>query len=142
MQPDFTTCLVFNTRMAARAVTRRYDAVLRPHNLTAAQFALLGSMSPTLGQNVTELAEHNGIERTSLTRNLDRLERRGLIASEAAGSGNGRLCRLTPEGEAMLEMLTPLWQQAQDEMQARLTADGFARTLGVLRRLADVPVAD
>ena len=138
MQVDFSTCLVFNTRMAARAVTRRYDALLRPYGVTAAQFSLLGGIRRGEGQTVSELADKNGIDRTGLTRNIDRLERMGLIASRPADKGNGRVCDLTEKGEALVEELVPLWLKAQAEMRELLSASDFSTTLTVLKRLSRV----
>jgi len=136
MQVDFTSCLVFNTRMAARAVTRRGDALLRPFGVTAAQFALLGGMLRRGGQTVTELADQNGIDRTSLTRNLDRLEKLGLIASRPAKRGNARLCDLTEAGATLVEEIVPVWTAAQTEMRELLPADDFSTTLAALKRLS------
>jgi DNA-binding MarR family transcriptional regulator len=138
MDVDFSTCLVFNTRMAARAVTRRYDGLLRPYGVTSAQFSLLGGIKRGEGQSVSELAERNGIDRTSLTRNLDRLERMGLITSAPAAKGNARVCDLTADGEALVAKLVPLWVEAQTEMRQLLSAGDFSTTLGVLKRLSRV----
>ena len=41
MADDFSRCLVSNSRMAARAITRRYDAYLRPFGITATQLLWL-----------------------------------------------------------------------------------------------------
>ena len=138
MDVDFSNCLVFNTRMAARAVTRRYDAMLRPYGVTAAQFSLLGGIRRGEGKSVSELAERNGIDRTSLTRNLDLLERMGLIVSRPAPKGNARVCDLTDEGETLVQRLVPLWVKAQAEVRELLSAEDFSTTLGVLKRLAKV----
>ena len=138
MDVDFSTCLVFNTRMAARAVTRRYDGLLRPYGVTSAQFSLLGGIKRGEGQSVSDLAERNGIDRTSLTRNLDRLERMGLITSAPAAKGNARVCDLTADGEALVAKLVPLWVKAQTEMRQLLSAGDFSTTLGVLKRLSRV----
>ena len=138
MDVDFSTCLVFNTRMAARAVTRRYDGLLRPYGVTSAQFSLMGGIKRGEGQSVSELAERNGIDRTSLTRNLDRLERMGLITSAPAAKGNARVCDLTADGEALVAKLVPLWVKAQTEMRQLLSAGDFSTTLGVLKRLSRV----
>jgi DNA-binding MarR family transcriptional regulator len=137
MQVDFSTCLVFNTRMAARAVTRRYDGLLRPYGVTSAQFSLMGGIKRGEGQTVSQLAERNGIDRTSLTRNLDRLERMGLIACRS-GKGTARVCDLTDAGEALVAELVPLWVAAQAEMRELLSASDFSTTLTVLKRLSRV----
>lgn len=138
MSDDFSTCLMANARMAARAVTRRYDAALRPYGITAAQFSLLGKVGGQEALTVSALAEANAMDRTSLTRNLDLLERMGLISSAHAPKGNGRLCALTPKGRALVAELIPIWRQGQAEMRALLTPEDFDATIKVLKRLAEV----
>lgn len=138
MADDFSLCLVTNTRMAARAVTRRYDRLLRGRGVTATQLSLMAAIRHLPGRTVSELAEFRGFERTTLTRNLDKLEQAGLIVSTPAERGNGRLCRMTPAGEALMVSLLPLWRKAQADMQDLLSADEFDRSLAVLRRLSEV----
>lgn len=138
MVDDFSRCLVSNSRMAARAITRRYDAYLRPHGLTSTQFSLLATLLLTGDQTVSQLAEARAFERTTLTRNLDRLQQMRLIASRGAEKGNGRICTVTPEGRALIERLLPLWRQAQAETEELLTEEGFDVSLKVLKRLASL----
>jgi len=135
---DFTQCMVSNSRMAARAITRRYDAYARPFGITSTQFSLLGAIISAGDRTVTELAEERGFERTTLIRNLDRLEKLGLIQSRTAELGNGRLCRLTAEGEATVQQLLPFWRKAQAEIRAELGAEKFDDTLSALKRLATI----
>ena len=138
MHDDFAQCMVTNSRMAARAITRRYDVYLRPYGLTSTQLSLLGAIKAMPDRTVSELAEARAFERTTLTRNLDRLQAMGLIASRPASKGNGRICEMTARGRALVEELIPLWRKAQAEMREALTADGFDQTLGALKRLASV----
>ncbi|HVY50637.1 MAG TPA: MarR family winged helix-turn-helix transcriptional regulator [Devosia sp.] len=135
---DFTQCMVFNTRMAARAVTRRYDAYLRPHGITATQYSLLGGIRQKPGATVSEIAEARGFERTTLTRNIDRLEAMGLVGSHPAAHGNGRVVTLTEQGDALVGALLPLWRQAQAEMRDELSPGIFDDSLKTLKRLAKV----
>lgn len=135
---DFTQCMVSNTRMAARAITRRYDAFARPFGITATQFSLLGLIIAAGDRTVTELAEARGFERTTLIRNLDRLEKLELITSQQAEHGNGRIWRLTPKGNETVRQMLPHWRQAQAEIRAELGVEKFDETLTVLKRLAAV----
>src|SRR3569623_3326456 len=113
MPDDFSQCMVSNTRMAARAVTRRYDAYLRPFGVTATQLSLLGGIMQMAGATVSEIAEARGFDRTTLTRNLDRLEKMGLVTSRHPEHGNGRLPQITAKGDALIDQVLPLWRQAQ-----------------------------
>ena len=138
MADDFDQCMVMNTRMAARAVTRRYDAYLRPHGLTATQFSLLGAVGLMPDATVSEIAEARGFERTTLTRNLDRLEAMGLVASGHRSSGNARIAGVTAKGRDLIARLLPLWRQAQAEITSELSRDTFDLSLKLLKRLAKV----
>ncbi len=138
MADDFSLCMVTNTRKAARAVTRRYDAYARPFGITSTQFSLMGVLLASGGQAVSELAEQRGFERTTLTRNLDRLEAMGLVTSQPADSGNRRLCMLTEKGRALLDQMLPAWRKAQAEIREELGGDAFDQTIATLQRLAAV----
>src|SRR5689334_13143133 len=135
---DFSQCLVSNTRMAARAITRRYDSYLRPHGVTATQFSLLGAIVEMPGATVSEIAEKRGFERTTLTRNLDKLEVLGLVTAAHPGRGNARISVLTPKGRELVDKLVPLWRQAQAEMRDALSPKIFDDSLKTLKRLAKV----
>jgi DNA-binding MarR family transcriptional regulator len=138
MSDDFTQCMVTNSRMAARAITRRYDRYLRGFGVTSTQLSLLAAIRDLEGGTVSELAEFRGFDRTTLTRNLDRLEAMGLIDSHAAERGNGRICGVTDKGRKLMEELLPAWRQAQAEMRDVLGGADFEETLRVLQRLAHV----
>ena len=90
------------------------------------------------GATVSEIAEARGFDRTTLTRNLDRLEASGLVSSTHALRGNGRIVQITSRGEALIEELLPLWRQAQAELSAEISRDTFSAGLNVLKRLAKV----
>ena len=136
MVDDFTQCMVSNSRMAARAITRRYDAYLRPHGLTATQLSLMGAIRQMPGSTVSHLADIRGFERTTLTRNLDKLEQMDLVASAAAG--RGRVPALTRKGAALIDELLPLWRQAQADLRAELSSKTFDDSINMLKRLSKV----
>ena len=138
MTDEFDHCMVTSSRMAARAITRRYDRHLRGRRITATQLSLMAAINASPGQTVSELAEHRGFDRTTLTRNLDRLEETGLVASRSADRGNGRICAVTARGRDLMIELLPIWREAQAEMRALLGGDGFDQSIRTLRRLAEV----
>lgn len=138
MSDDFAQCLLTNSRMAARAITRRYDRHLRGHGITSTQLSLLAAIKDTPGATVSDLADSRGFERTTLTRNLDRLEEMGLIESGHAEKGNGRLCAVTAKGRTLMAELVPIWREAQAEMKALLSEEGFEDSIRLLKRLAEV----
>lgn len=132
---DLSKCLVMNTIVAARKLLRRYDAKLKPFGVTAQQFWLLAAIRFHPGEPVALLAQRVFLDRTSLTRNLDVLERKGLVRRVAGVAGNARLCELTEPGNTLLDRLLPEWERAQSELMAGLSDQDAETYLQVARRL-------
>lgn len=110
---DLANCLVLNTVAAARALVRRYDAQLKPFGVTVQQFSLLAAIRYNPGATVGGLSSRIHLDRTSLIRNLDRLEEKGLARRTDGAGGNMRVSELTGEGDALLDRLIVEWQAAQ-----------------------------
>lgn len=138
MKDDFDLCMVLNTRMAARAVTRRVDHLLRPYGVTGAQFTILGSLRNHPGRSVTEMAEAIAMDRTTLSRNLALLERKGLVSASPAARGNGRIGAVTLAGDTVIDAVLPEWRRAQAEWRTLLADPDFDTIIAGLRQLSRV----
>ena len=108
-----TNCACFNLRKVARAVTQLYDKALRPAGLRATQFSLLVVVRRAGPVSVTRLAELTVMDRTTLTRNLELLERQGLIEVAAGKDRRTRIVTITAQSNAALAEALPLWQKVQ-----------------------------
>ena len=119
--PDMpVVCFGLRSRMAARAVTRACNAALRPLDLQITQFSLLAAISLVSDDSIATRAERLDIEPSTLLRNLDVLEARGLVAADGGRGRRGRRYALTAEGEALLMRALPVWRQVQDRFAAML----------------------
>ncbi|WP_136659094.1 MarR family winged helix-turn-helix transcriptional regulator [Nitratireductor sp. XY-223] len=118
-------CLVLKSRRAARAVTRRYDKLLRPYGLQCTQVSLLFNVASGHHRSVTELASQMAIERSTLTRNLKLLQRRGYIETDSSGQGRPQQYILTERGEALVREMIPHWREAQAQLRNELGDEGW-----------------
>ena len=106
------TCLCLHLQRAARAVARRFDAALRPLNLTNGQFSLLMSLNREDPPSIGSVSALLATDRTTLTANLKPLERRGLVKVSIDGADKRtRRLKLTPAGRALLVAAVPIWKQ-------------------------------
>jgi DNA-binding MarR family transcriptional regulator len=105
-------CLV--ARKRARAITRHFEAYLRPHGLRATQFSILAALTLAGPKRMGELARMLGLERTTLTRIAGLLEGKGWIQSQASEDSRERPLRVTAAGRRKLESAYPSWKEAQD----------------------------
>lgn len=119
-------CRCLAARRTARAITRMYEARLRPHGLRATQFSILAALALKGPTPVTELAKALGLERTTLTRSSGLLEEKGWVRGAASEDAREHLLKLTPVGRRTLEAAFPAWQAAQ-EQASRLTGRGDER---------------
>lgn len=136
LSEEFSNCLVLTTVAAARTLLRNYDAQFKPFGVTVQQFALLGAIRFHPGVPVATLAQRVSLDRTSLIRNLDLLERKGLVQRASAATGNARICKLTDQGDALFDRLVPEWQRAQAELRADLPDQNAETYLRVARHLS------
>ncbi len=137
-QDDFSLCMLNNVRRAARAVSRRYERLVRHFGLKAAQFSVLVLVRENPGRNAGQLAERFSIDRTTLVRNLALLEKNGLIKGDASQAERGRAFELTKDGRELLEAAIPVWRKAQADLEAELGTDEFHQTISALQRLSKV----
>lgn len=135
---DLAACTCANLRMAARVVTRAYDAALHSTGLKATQFTLLAALDGLGDAPLTRLADALVMDRTTLTRNLKPLVRRGLIRIDHEEDQRVRLVSLTETGRTAFEAARPQWEQAQTRIMESLGQERWSGFLGDLAATVDV----
>lgn len=113
-------CHCLAARRRSREITRLYEEKLRPHGLRATQFSVLAALSLTGPTPLGELADLLGLERTTLTRNANRLEDEGWVADAESKDARERRLRLTAAGRQTVEDAYPAWKEAQDEVDRQI----------------------
>jgi DNA-binding MarR family transcriptional regulator len=129
------TCACYKVRKAARAVTKIYEEVLRPIGLRATQFSLLMATRVMGPVTVVKLAQVMVMDRTTLTRNLQILETRGLITIKPGEDRREREVNLTAEGMEVLAKAVPLWEEAQERVREGLGEERLQNLLGDLSEM-------
>jgi DNA-binding MarR family transcriptional regulator len=133
-----SSCVSFNIRKAARAVTQLYDERMRPFGLRSTQLPILGKTLILEPVTVTRLAEVTVTDRTTLTRNLRLLEKQGLIQVDTGRDRREREVRLTDRGREVLAQVYPIWREVQAEVAKRFGSARLARLLSELSALVEV----
>ena len=85
-------------------------------HLTVNQFSILRRISRAGELPLSRLAERLVMDRTTLYRALEPMERAGWVVIEPAPPGRSRVVRLTPEGERRMAAGTPAWEAAQTRL--------------------------
>lgn len=125
-------CACSQLRRATRRVSSFYDGFLHTSGLTVTQHSLLVNIARAGAVSRSALAALLGMDRTTLTRNLQPLERDRLVVPAPAGADRReRLLRLSSAGRRKLAESYPLWEQAQQKFVEEMGSSA----LDQLRRL-------
>lgn len=125
------------TRHAARKLTAAYEKALKAVDLTGGQFSILVAVGFKGPVPITPLADGLGMDRTTLTRGIAPLERRGLLRAVHHGADSRiRLIEITAKGADLLDKAIPLWESAQSNAVAALSEDEFAMLHDGLRSIS------
>jgi DNA-binding MarR family transcriptional regulator len=121
--PDVYRCVHGNFRMFTRILTQYYDARLAPAGILITQFMLLSAIDHMEQAQITPLADMLLMDRTTLTRNLKVLEKKGWIEIQAGTDQRTRIVQLRDDGKAIMSRAYPLWIKTQTEVEAKLGSE-------------------
>jgi DNA-binding MarR family transcriptional regulator len=130
-------CLATRIRRLDRSLSRIYDTALRPHGVTIAQLGLLTAVTLTGPVQPTKLGGILDLERSTVSRNVALLLRKGWVSAVRAQDGRGQLVAITRQGEALLRATFPSWRRAQRAVEKVLKPEGvlaFRRLTGAFQK--------
>jgi len=131
-------CAVGAARLAARRLTQFLTDRMKGADLGAAQFSLLAHIAAASDDSQGALARATGLDPSTLSRNLQLLERDGLVemAVDKADSRR-RAVWLTEEGARRLESALAAWRQAHAELAALIEVESVRRLARATERLGE-----
>jgi len=134
MEPGIGDCNCFAVRSAARHVSQLYDQILAPVGLRVTQFSILAKLGRQGPLTINALADAMVMDRTSLGRTIQPLERDGLIRTEPALTDRrAKEVHLTKAGEKRLQAGVKAWARAQARFEAGFGAKRAAELRTLLR---------
>lgn len=120
-------CLAVRVRKINRAVTNIYDEALRPLGMKVSQMNILVVAERLGTARPGQIGRILDLEASTLSRNLERMRRRGWIeALEDESDLRSQPFRLTAEGKRLLTDAYPAWRLAQERATTLLGAEAAA----------------
>ena len=129
-------CVCFNLRMVARIVTKFYDAEIRRHGIRPTQGTMLLALNSRPVWAMAELSDLLGMDRTTLVRNLQPLQRDGLVETTGGGRGSRVELSITDMGREKIAECLPAWRSAQSAAVDALGKERWSELLTDLRTVA------
>jgi len=134
-----TQCPAFHLRKVARAVTRVFDDMLQPSGIRATQLHILNSVLLADPPTITHVADDLVMDRTTLTRNLQPLDRLGLLTIAPGEDRRTRVLKVTVEGKQVMAKAFAIMEDARDQMERSIgqdTVDGLHEHLAMVLKVA------
>jgi DNA-binding MarR family transcriptional regulator len=121
---------------AARLSSRRLSGKLAGYNVTPPQWGVLVALWEQDGLSLSELAKRSFFDGPTMTGNIDRLEKAGLV-ERRRDSTDRRVISvyLTDEGKQLQAQLPTLSEEANRDATAGLSDDEVRRFVGTLRTI-------
>ena len=121
-------CAGWNARLAARRITAFLNKRMQGSGLGLAQFGLMAQIAAAQDDTLGALAARTGLDQSTLSRNLQVLEKDGLI-EVAIGERDARrrAVWLTEKGAQSLEAAIALWRRAHAELAERIDPEAARR---------------
>ena len=129
-------CACFHLRRTARLVTQAFDQKLKASGLKVTQFSLLMAAFLMPEAKLGKMAKVMGMDRTTLSRNLQLLQVKGLVALEPGEDRREHMVVLTDLGKDTLEQAIPFWEEAQEQVTKDLGDQDWAQVHAMLREMA------
>jgi DNA-binding MarR family transcriptional regulator len=129
-------CVCFNLRWVTRAVTQFFDAEMRRHGIRPTQGTILLALNAKESWTMAELSDCLGLERTTLVRNLQPLQRDGLVTADSGGHGRRVELAITAKGRKQVEKFMPAWRAAQSAVVKTLGERRWSAILSDLETAA------
>jgi DNA-binding MarR family transcriptional regulator len=139
-----SACTCFRLRRAARQVSQVYDRELAAVDLSLNEYSILRRAEPqprTLG----ELAATAGMDRSTLTRNLQPLIDAGWLKETRGEDARQRVIAITTAGRKRIAKAMPHWQSAQQRLEKQYGKQATLRLntdLDALDQALNLPGAD
>jgi DNA-binding MarR family transcriptional regulator len=125
-------CVAYNLRKSSRIISKIYEKEMRGAPIRGPQFSLTIVIAKRGTTTITGLARDIGADRTTLTRNLQQLERKGVVRISPGKDHRTKAVTLLPAGEKAILASIEYWKRAQAKVVRALGEDRWARMLADL----------
>ena len=124
-------CIADKLRLLNRIVTNLYDEALRPAAMTASQMNILVVVAKYKEATPLQLGDWLHMEKSTLSRNLRRLQQSGWLSILESKKGRTHTLKLTSRGSRALQKGLPLWESAQKEAEGILGKAGIKEIMRI-----------
>jgi DNA-binding MarR family transcriptional regulator/transposase-like protein len=135
---SYVRSIVYWSRILGTLYNRQYVAALGPKHVPVSFWRILSWLAESGALTVGEIAAHSQIERTVLSRMLERMAAQGLIA-RVPRQGDRRVSetRITPKGRKAVRMIRPVRQRVYARATRGIESGDIDFACAIIIRMID-----
>jgi len=126
-------CIAYRVRLLNRVITNIYDRALQPLGIKINQANILTMLSVTDHASSADIARMLLMEKSTVSRTVDRMKKNGWICVAGHGDGPSQAVSVTPQGRKLMAAVHSQWKKAQKQTAKLLGEEGVA----AVRKLHD-----
>jgi DNA-binding MarR family transcriptional regulator len=126
-------CIAYRVRILNRVITGIYDRTLQPLGIKINQANILTMLSLTYHASSTDIARVLLMEKSTVSRTVDRMRKNGWISIAGQGEEPSLVITVTPKGRKLMAAVHAEWRKAQKQAAELLGEEGVA----AIRKLHD-----
>ena len=119
-------CIAYRVRFLNRVITNIYDRALQPLGIKINQANILTMLSLYDHASSTDIARVLSMEKSTVSRTVDRLRKNGWINITGNGDGPSQVISVTPQGRKLMAAAHTQWKKAQKQAAELLGEEGVA----------------
>jgi DNA-binding MarR family transcriptional regulator len=117
-------CIAVRVRFVGRIVTSLYDRLLRKFDIKVNQASILVFLTIHSGSGPGDIGKALRMEKSTVSRNLDRMRKKGWIEIEVRDEGPSQVVCVTEKGNNLLLEIHGEWRKAQESARKLLGTEG------------------
>ena len=117
---DETSCMCIKLRQASNNITKIYDKALNSHHIKLTQYSTLKNIEKLVNPSIQTLSNKMNLDRSTLVRNLNKLQKMKLISYEYENNSKSKVIRLTLDGNKKLSEAHVEWKKIQNSLLKNL----------------------
>jgi DNA-binding MarR family transcriptional regulator len=134
-------CVGFNLRKTSRLLSQLYERAFKSVGIKGTQFSLLMAVAGNKDSTIGKLSQPLGMERSTLSRNVAILQKKGLVTIEQGEDRRQQRIRITDSGLSVLQDALPLWQGVQERLCRELGEERIKNLLEDMQHLSKFSTA-
>lgn len=128
---DPSQCINAKLRKLHRLINQAYQRNINPFGLRGSMLSILFIIGKKAPIDQKTLASKLVLDQSTMSRDVQKLMKRGLIYASVADDARKRLLNLTKEGGILLEEISPVWESLHFKVE-QILGDFNVKQIDVL----------